>query len=488
MAISPRGAELLVVSYGNLTELENPLWALPLPSGPPRRLGDLMVNDATWTPDGQQIVYSKGHALCVAKTDGTHSRQLVTLPEMSHAYWFSWEPGGSRLRFTLSNYENPSSSLWEVALNGTDLHPLLPDWSRSAAECCGQWSRDGKYFIFTSISFGYLMGPIWVRQEKKAHFWPSRQAPLQLTTGPLSFGPAVPSQEGKKLFVVGSIARGELVRYDSKTQHFDPYLSGISAGMVDFSRDGQWVAYVTYPELALWRSKVDGSQRQQLSFPPLQACLPRWSPDNRRIAFSNVAMGKPYKIYLVSAEGGVPQPLLPETPESYEASPNWFPDGKRLAFSYWKPSGKAVLQVIELQTQQVSTVPGSEGWMMPRLSPDGRYLAACPFSEQVRTLRLYDFTTGKWAHLVDDVPVSFPNWSRDGQYLYFDSAFSKQPALYRVRIRDRKLEPLMSLKDVRLTGRAFPHGSWSSLAPDDSPLLLRDVGSEELYALDWEVP
>ena len=31
-------------------------------------------------------------------------------------------------------------------------------------------------------------------------------------------------------------------------------------------------------------------------------------------------------------------------------------------------------------------------------------------------------------------------------------------------------------------------GAWCSLAPDDSPLVLRDVGSQEIYALDLQLP
>jgi hypothetical protein len=31
-------------------------------------------------------------------------------------------------------------------------------------------------------------------------------------------------------------------------------------------------------------------------------------------------------------------------------------------------------------------------------------------------------------------------------------------------------------------------GQWFALAPDDSPVLLRDIGSQEIYALDWEAP
>ena len=65
-----------------------------------------------------------------------------------------------------------------------------------------------------------------------------------------------PSKDGKKLFVSASNSdRGELMRYDSRSGEFAPFLGGISAEYLGFSKDGQWVAYVSYPEGTLWRSK-----------------------------------------------------------------------------------------------------------------------------------------------------------------------------------------------------------------------------------------
>ena len=49
----------------------------------------------------------------------------------------------------------------------------------------------------------------------------------------------IPGKDGKKLFVVGRTYRGELTRYDAKSGQFSPYLSGISAEYLDFSKDGQ---------------------------------------------------------------------------------------------------------------------------------------------------------------------------------------------------------------------------------------------------------
>ena len=50
----------------------------------------------------------------------------------------------------------------------------------------------------------------------------------------------VPTPDGKRFLVDGTLPRYELVRYDDHVHGFVPFLSGISADHVDFSRDGKW--------------------------------------------------------------------------------------------------------------------------------------------------------------------------------------------------------------------------------------------------------
>ncbi len=140
-------------------------------------------------------------------------------------------------------------------------------------------------------------------RETKAMFGTRSSGPFQLTAGPMLFGAMTPSPDGKKLFADGFQARGEPVRFDSHSRQFLPFLSGISAGDLSFSRDGNWVAYVSYPERTLWRSRVNGDDRMQLTYPPVVAGLPHWSPDGTELAFVDMTSGGRWKIFLISAQG-----------------------------------------------------------------------------------------------------------------------------------------------------------------------------------------
>jgi eukaryotic-like serine/threonine-protein kinase len=469
--ISQDGAELLVKDNRG-TDFMGQLWRLPILGGSPQRLGALVGQDAAWSADGGTLVYANGSELLLAKNDGTESRRLVSVP--GQGFYPAWSPAGNKLRFTAIDYKTGGSSLWEVSVQGTNLHPLLPGWHNPPDECCGKWTADGKYFVFQS------QGQIFALSEKGRYLHQFTGKPIQLTSSPLGLFTPLPSKDGKKLFVVGRTYRGELERREPKSGRFMPFLSGISAEDLAFSKDGQWMAYVSYPEGILWRSKPDGREKVQLSYPPLFAGMPRWSPDGKQIAFGDYSVGKPARIYLVSAEGGSPQQLLPEHPEP-QRDPNWSPDGDKIVFNGARADNDSAIRVLDLTTHQLSTLPGSRGLYAARWSPDGRYIVAMP-PDQL-SLVLFDFQTQKWSQIAK-VRAGFLNWSRDGQYVYF-LRWLVNPAVMRIRIIDREVEQVSDLTDLPTTGNLGP---WLGLGPDDSPLILKDTGTQDIYALDWEQP
>jgi hypothetical protein len=98
-----------------------------------------------------------------------------------------------------------------------------------------------------------------------------------------------------------------------------------------------------------------------------------------------------------------------------------------------------------------------------------------------RSLMLFDVETQKWEEIAK-ITLGFLNWSKSGEYVYFLHE-ENQPSVMRVRIRDRKLERVADLKNFRQAGY---WSVWLGMAPDDSPLLLRDTGTQEIYSLDWQ--
>jgi Tol biopolymer transport system component len=482
--VSPDGSEFVVEAVQKEGEPRK-LWVWTLMGGAPRRLGGLQGSYPAWSPDGERIAYCHGDHIWVANKDGSEPRLLTTLP--GSIQWPRWSPDGKVLRFTACPRAGYlETNLWEVSADGTGLHELLPGWNTPALECCGTWTPDGKYYVFQSERDGRT--DLWALREKVGPFhWGSRK-PIPLTQGPISYCLPIPSRDGKRLFALGQDLRAELERYDRQTRTFVPCLSGIPAIYLDFSRDGKYVAYIRLPEKTLWRSRVDGSDARQLTSPSLAAVQPHWKPDGRQIAFMTTPPVGPYKLWLTSFDGGDAHPLV--SGEGEEGVPTWREDGKCLVFGdtlRQQPSRMAI-HLLNLETYQLTTLPNSEGLWTPRWSPDGRTIAALVFNKnnpaESLELRLFHLATQKWTMLVKLNSIQEPAWSRDSQYIYFHTVpptTPPDPALYRVRISDRHLERLASLKNVR-----YVEG-WSGVAPDGSPLITRDVLTE-IYALDVDWP
>ena len=475
--ISPDGASLLM-NTARGTSLDGPLWSVPVVGGSPRRLDTAVGHSGAWSTDGKSLAFSKGNDLFIAKSDGGEPRLLLKTSGTSSDV--HWSPDGTVLRFTLNNPQTNARSIWQVSADGSNLHALLPGWNPTPNECCGDWTRDGRYFVFQATRDD--TANLWAMNERGQIFRAAKHEPVQLTTGPMNVGDPVPSRDGKKLFVQGWRPRGELVRYDNKSGQFAPYLNGISAMGLDFSPDGQWVAYNDASDDTMWRSKIDGTEKLQLVFPPMLAYLPRWSPDGKQIAFFGHPPGEAFQLYVIPAEGGTPQRIYRS--ETNLADPSWSPDGKSLAFGENSLNNQgSAIYVLDLKSKVAKKLPGSDGLYSPRWSPDGRHIAAIPLDSL--KLMLFDFNTQKWSERAK-LFVAYPIWSRDSRYIYFDGILDNQESYFRAQVSDGKLERLVNLKGFQAAGGAF--GNWSGIAPDGTPLLVRDASIREIYALDWDAP
>lgn len=477
--VSRDGSELLIEIGIGLQG--SPFWSVPLPAGSPRRLGILTGHNPVWAPNGQ-LMFGQNNDIYIAEHDGSLPRKLLSAPGRVGGITFS--PDGNRIRFIAADLIAGVSEFWEAdARDGSGMHRLLPkDWNKPANECCGIWMSNGDY-IFSSTRDG--ASNVWILSQRWSFWHKPIIGPVQLTAGPLDFYSSGISKDEKRIFVLGVQRHGELVKYDSRTREFVPFLGGISAGDVDFSRDGQWVTYVSYPEDTLWRSKLDGSERLQLTYSPMRVGVPHWSPDGQQIAFSGSTPGKPWKLFLVSKEGGPTNSVTSEE-NAAEADPSWSPDGKLLVFGHNGNSPEnTFIQKFDLQTRQLSRLSSSDALFGPRWSPDGRFIAAIGGDSD--SLVLLDLTTRDRRELVRHELIGYLAWSADSRYVYFDT-LGQNPEYRRLRVADGKTETITDLKQTRTFPSQFGPGSWTGLGPGDTPLFVRDTSSQEIYALDLELP
>ncbi|MBW8870276.1 MAG: PD40 domain-containing protein, partial [Acidobacteriales bacterium] len=136
----------LLMSPAKGTVRSQELWEVPISSGSPRRIGNLVASDATWSSDGEKLALVKDSDLLMASRGGTSVTKLATLNGRPFGPRFS--PDGKRIRFTVGDVERNTSTLWEIKADGSGLHELLPEGNRPAGACCGVWTADGGYYVF----------------------------------------------------------------------------------------------------------------------------------------------------------------------------------------------------------------------------------------------------------------------------------------------------------------------------------------------------
>jgi hypothetical protein len=79
-------------------------------------------------------------------------------------------------------------------------------------------------------------------------------------------------------------------------------------------------------------------------------------------------------------------------------------------------------------------------------------------------------------------------WSRDSDYVYFDTILQHDAGFFRMRTSDGKIEKLADLTKIRSYRDQFGPGSWTGLAPGGIPILPRDISTHEIYAFDLQFP
>lgn len=464
--LSRDGSTMLLISQSEGMGPAASLWSFRLIGKSLRRLAGSAIA-AGWSPDGSHLAFATTTGdIFVAGSDGSGEHKLASPGGFISS--LAWSPDGEKIRFSKDGL------LWDLSSDGSALRQVLPHWSGSPSQVSGQWAPDGRYYFAAD-------GQIWML-DQRPRFWRIPAArPIQLTFGPIAWDRPVASPDGETLFASGRTKRGELVRFDPKSKQFHPFLGGISAEFVAFSPDAKTVAWVTYPEGALWKANADGSNSLQLTSSPIYPKSLRWSPDGATILFVDRTPKGTNGIYSISGDGGAPHLLVPDDTDN-ETDPSWSPDGKKIVYSTCPTLGASSnsdLRILDLASHNSILIPGSKGLVAPHWSPDGRLIAAMTLDSM--GMKVLSIGSGTWSTL-DTGSVAFPEWSHDSRFLYF-LRWKGDAALVRMRPGDAKPEVLADVSMEHFTGFFT---SWMSLDSTDAPLLLRDRGSDEIYALSLE--
>jgi Tol biopolymer transport system component len=459
---------------------ENAFWSVPIAGGTPERIGDLAGRDASWSADGGQLVFGKGPVLYLANAAGLKVHEVYRASGSVFAPRFS--PDGRAIRFTVRDAEQNTTALWEVSRDGSNAHALLGNWPSKSTACCGSWTADGRYYIFQASqsvpNTTTVVTKLWAISNA------NDSEPVELTSGPMSFGNVSAGRDSKNLWAIGVQPWAEVVKYDQARNEFVPVVPGLSASDLEFSADGKWIAYISIPGGKLFRARADGSEKLQLTSGSGLAALPRWSPDGKTIAYVSMKPGESWKLFLIPAKGGTPQAVSAEGGSQIDA--NWSADGKRLIFGDYNHDASGLsIRILDFKTHQTTTVPGSEGLFSPRWSPNGRYLAA--LAPDNTTLMLYDFKEQKWSKWATSAgAVNYPLWAKDSESLYFDDLVDGAETIRQVKVGRMEAEKVMEVGSLDRYMGAL--GLWSGRAADGSWMFVRDKSTQEVYQLSLELP
>jgi TolB protein len=178
---------------------------------------------------------------------------------------------------------------------------------------------------------------------------------------------------------------------------------------------------------------VDLATRQQRPLlPGVMSFAPRYSPDGSKILLS-MMLGANSDIYVVGAEGGMPQRLT--TSPAIDTDASFSPDGSRIVFESDR-SGTQQLYVMNADGSNERRLSfGTAAYSAPEWSPDGKLIAFTWRVGDTRRIGIMN-ADGTDEKLLTVGPADEePSWAASSRELVFQRTDSSgRPGIYRVNL------------------------------------------------------
>jgi len=209
--------------------------------------------------------------------------------------------------------------------------------------------------------------------------------------------------------------------------------------------------------------------------------LPRWSPDSKWIAFMGKQLDRPWRIFVIPANGGAPKEASQS--EDNQGAPTWSPDGRVLAYGnvHCQEERTCAIHIINLANGDISTLRESQGLGTARWSPNGQHISA--LNPVKNELYLFDLSRQRWRKLAGGINGNDVSWSVDSRYVYTKSSMNGSTQILRIAVDGGAVETILDLDSF--TKSPGKLDVWFSLTPDNALLLNRWLNTSEIYALSY---
>jgi eukaryotic-like serine/threonine-protein kinase len=336
--------------------------------------------DPRWSPDGTRLAYSTEAVddpysrvvraeLWVANVASGATTRLWT----GDAVQPSWSPHGSRIAFWANS--SGQRDIWTIAESGGTPVAVTSD---AATDWAPEWSPDGRSLYFVSDRDG---SPNLWRVAIDESTGATGGAPEPVTNGVRALERARFSHGGDRI-VIGATDRSfelSIYDFDPRASDLGPARSAVrsaSLGWCDPSHDGAWLACTSrtgHEDIVLMRS--DGSETVRLTDDSPKDRIPRWSPDDRTLAFMSLRTGR-WELWAIGADGSGLRQLtdLGGTP----GWATWSPDGRRIAIPSGQtaPYGVWFIDASRMSTRETAVFVRTDANMsVDSWSSDGNLLA-----------------------------------------------------------------------------------------------------------------
>jgi Tol biopolymer transport system component/DNA-binding winged helix-turn-helix (wHTH) protein len=427
-------------------------------------------HDPMWSPDGRQIAFARFHdsdnqksVYVIPALGGSERRVYTTVsPIWADCNAMDWSPDGKSLIFSESVDDGTKARLSMLSLTDLTARPLTSPRNQEF-DCDPVFSPDG-----TSVAFA--SGP----------------------TGP----------EPGDLFVL-NVAGGRPVRLTT----------GNSGGHPAWTQDGAEIVFASCQKgvQSLWRIPASGGMAQRVAGAGAEAYQPSISRRGNELAYKVYKQRDTiWRLNLKDERHALAPPVRLLSGRGIVWRPSYSPDGKKIVFESDRMGYSDIWMCDSdgFNCSQLTALHGTSG--TARWSPNGRYISFESVAQDYYEVGVIEVPDGTPRMLATFPGANngAPNWSRDGEWIYFYS--DKDPGAYQLwKIKRKGGSPLrvtnkggvygIESKDGRFlyyskfgeTGiwkRSLESGEESFLPINIYSWAVWDVARDGIYFLNREFP